>query len=296
MARPGDPGAAKGKDETAMIGIINSMDLHRSLRIPYVRQGDPDGMPVLLLHGYGHSWRAFEPLLPHLPRGLRAIAPSQRGHGDAGRPAQGYAPRDFARDAVALLDALGIERALVVGHSMGGQAALRLAIDDPGRVLGVVLVGGFATLGGSPVARRLWNDAVSRLADPVDPGFAEAFLRGMVARPVPEAFSRMVVREGLKLPARVWRAALRGQMDCDLSPELERVAAPTLLVHGDRDAIVPRATQDALAAAIPPARLEVLGGVGHAPHWEEPERVAAGIARFAQALAGWAGGQPRRAA
>jgi pimeloyl-ACP methyl ester carboxylesterase len=146
-----------------MIGIINSVDLHRSLRIPYVRQGDPEGMLVLLLHGYADSWRSFELLLPHLPRGLRAIAPTQRGHGDAGRPAQGYTPRDFAEDAVALLDALGIERALVVGHSMGGQAALRLAIDNPRRVLGVVLVNGFATLDGDPVARRLWNETVSKI-------------------------------------------------------------------------------------------------------------------------------------
>jgi pimeloyl-ACP methyl ester carboxylesterase len=130
----------------------------------------------------------------------------------------------------------------------------------------------------------------------VDPGFVEAFQRGKVARPIPEAFSRVIVRESLKLPTRVWRAALRGQIDCDLSPELGRIAAPTLLVHGDWDAAVPRAMQDALAAAIPAARLEVLRGVGDAPHWEEPQRLASEIARFAQALAGWGKGQPRRAA
>jgi pimeloyl-ACP methyl ester carboxylesterase len=279
-----------------MIGIIHSVSLHGSLRIPYVAQGDPGGTPVLLLHGYADSWRSFEPLLPHLPSSMRAIAPTQRGHGDAGRPAQGYTPQDFAEDAVALLDALGIGRAVVVGHSMGGQTALRLAVDHPRRVLGTVLIDGFATLGGNPVIRRLWNDAVSGLSEPVDPGFAEEFQRGTVARPVPEAFLRMVVRESLKLPARVWRAALRGQMDCDLSPELGRIAAPTLLLYGDRDAIVPRAMQDALAAAIPAVRLAVLSGVGHAPHWEEPQRVAAEIARFALALVGSGNARSRRAA
>ena len=73
-----------------MIQVVKAAELRGGLRIPYVEHGDRTGTPVLMLHGYTDSWRSFEPLLRHLPPGLRAIAPSQRGHGDAGRPAVGY--------------------------------------------------------------------------------------------------------------------------------------------------------------------------------------------------------------
>jgi pimeloyl-ACP methyl ester carboxylesterase len=259
---------------------VMAAQLPGGLRISYVERGGPDGTPVLLLHGYTDSWRSFERLLPHLPRGLRVVAPSQRGHGDAGRPVTGYGPGDLAADAAALLDALGIERAVLVGHSMGSQVALRFALDRPGRTLGLVLLGGFAGLGRNRVVRDLWDSAVSGLADPVDPDFAEAFQRSTVARPVPESFLRTAVQESLRVPARVWRAALKAQMDADLGPDLGRIAAPALLVWGDADGIVPPAERSALAAAVPAARTTIYAGTGHAPHWEEPERVAADLAAF----------------
>jgi len=118
----------------------------------------------------------------------------------------------------------------------------------------------------------------------VPPAFVEEFQRSTVARPVPDEFMALIVRESLKLPARVWKAVCRGQMDTDLLPELGWVSAPTLLLWGDRDAIIPRSMQDALVAAIPKARLTVLPGTGHTPHWEEPQRVAREIADFAHAV------------
>lgn len=250
------------------------------IRLPYLESGDEDGLPLLLLHGYSDSMRSFDLLRPHLPPGLRAIALSQRGHGDADRPDAPYVPETYAADAIALLDALGVEQAVVLGHSMGSQTALRLALDHPERVLGVILIGGFSTIRGNPVVEELW-DAVSALSDPVSPEFVDEFQRSTVARPVPEDFMALVVQESLKLPARVWKAVCRGQMDTDLLPELGWVSAPTLLLWGDRDAIIPRSMQDALAAAIPRVRLTILSGTGHAPHWEEPRRVAEEIEAFA---------------
>ncbi len=269
-----------------MTSVVRAVTLRGSLRIPYVEQGDPAGTPVLLLHGYTDSWRSFESVLPLLPRGLRTVAPTQRGHGDAGRPAEGYGQRDFAADAVALMDTLGIGRALVVGHSMGSQVAMRLAQDHPDRVLGLVLVGAFASLGRNAAVREFWDGAVRHLADPVDRGFVEQFQRSCLTRPVPSAFFETVVRESLKPPARVWRAALRDLMEAGNEPDLARIAAPTLLLWGDGDAFCPRGEQERLASGIAGARLVALRGTGHAPHWEEPERVAAEIAAFAETLAG----------
>jgi pimeloyl-ACP methyl ester carboxylesterase len=265
---------------------IKSVELPNGIRLPYAENGDPAGTPVLLLHGYTDSWRSFEPVLPHLPESLRAIALSQRGHGDADRPAAGYRAADLAADLAAFADTLGLGPAIVVGNSMGAQVAQRFAIDHPQRTLGLVLIGAFTTLRGNSAVQALWDGAVSTLTDPVDSGFVREFQESMLARPVPAAFVDTVVRESLKVPARVWRAALEGQMEDDATPELGRVAAPALILWGDKDTIAPREDQEVLAAAIPDARLEVCAGAGHAPHWEEPARVAADIASFAAGLVG----------
>jgi pimeloyl-ACP methyl ester carboxylesterase len=241
--------------------------------------------PVILLHGVTDSWRSFEPVLSHLPPSIRALALTQRGHGDAERPPAGYRTRDFAEDVAAFADALGLGPAVVVGHSMGATNAQRLAIDHPGRILGLVLAASFAAYRGNAVVEQFWASGVSRLQDPVDPGFVREFQEGTLARPVPPAFLDMVVRESLKLPARVWRAAFEGFLEDDTAGELARIAAPTLIAWGARDAFCSRRDQEALLAAIAGSRLVVYEGAGHALHWEEPERFARDVVDFARELA-----------
>ncbi|RVQ62557.1 alpha/beta hydrolase [Sinorhizobium meliloti] len=101
------------------------------LSVPCVEHGDPTGTPLLLLHGYPDSWRSFESVLSKFPVSIRAIAFTQRGHGEADKPASGYSPVDFAADAVRLLDRLGISRAVIAGHSMGSFVAQRIATTIP---------------------------------------------------------------------------------------------------------------------------------------------------------------------
>src|SRR3712207_4230490 len=101
-----------------MTTVIESVELPNGVKLPYVEQGDPSGVPVVLLHGVTDSWRSFEPVLPHLPASIHAYALTQRGHGDAERPASGYRPQDLAADVAAFMDALGLESAVIVGHSM----------------------------------------------------------------------------------------------------------------------------------------------------------------------------------
>ena len=150
-----------------------------------------------------------------------------------------------------------------------------------------MLVGSFfAGWRGSPAAVELWASVVSGLTDPVDPGFVREFQEGTVARPVPPAFLDTVVRESLKVPARVWRAVFEGFLEADFSARLGGIGVPTLIVWGDRDAICPRGEQEALAAAIPDARLAVYPGAGHAPHWEEPERFTADLVAFTDRVVG----------
>jgi pimeloyl-ACP methyl ester carboxylesterase len=187
---------------------VNSVELANGVRLPYVEQGDPLGVPVLLLHGITDSWHSFERVLPHLPDSIRAFTLSQRGHGDADRPTTGYRPQDFAADLAAFMHALDLGPAVIAGHSMGASIAQRFAIDHPGRTLGLVLVGSLTTWRGHPDFVELWDSVVSTLTDPIDPDFVREFQESTLARPVPPAFLETVVRESLKLPARVWKAAL----------------------------------------------------------------------------------------
>jgi non-heme chloroperoxidase len=262
---------------------IKCIELPNGIELPYVEQGDPSGIPVLFLHGYTDSWRSFEGVLPHLPESIHAFALSQRGHGDAIRPLTGYHPSDFAADLAVFMDILELEPAVIAGHCMGSYVAQRFAIDHPERTRGIVLMASFTTLRGNPQLAEL-SDAISNLTDPVDPGFVREFQMSTLAQPVARAFLDTVVQESLKLPARVWRAVLKGLMEADFSRDLGRITAPTLIVWGDRDTLFPRSDQDILAAAIPGSRLVVYPGAGHALHWEDPRRFAADLRAFTESL------------
>ena len=105
---------------------------------------------MVLLHGY-HRLVAFVRARAAV---AAAVAPrlrvTQRGHGDSGKPAEGYAPPDFAHDVAAFMDAMGLESAVIVGHSMGSTVAQRFAIDYPRRTRALVLVGAAAVWDGLP--------------------------------------------------------------------------------------------------------------------------------------------------
>jgi non-heme chloroperoxidase len=262
-----------------------SIELPGRVTLEYVEQGDRTGVPVLLLHGVTDSWRSFERVLPYLPASIRAFALTQRGHGDSGRPAAGYRTRDFATDVAAFADALSLGPAVIVGHSMGSTNAMRFAIDHPGRTRGLVLVAAFASYRNNTEAVALWESAVSQLADPIDPAFVREFQESTLAQPVPPAYLDAVVRESLKVPARVWRAAFEGFFEDDFTGEMGTITAPTLVMWGTRDSLCSRADQDALLAAIAGSRRVVHENAGHALHWEEPERFAAELVAFVGGLA-----------
>jgi non-heme chloroperoxidase len=261
-----------------------SVLLSTGVRLPYVEQGDPAGVPVLLLHGYTDSWRSFEPLLAKLPDHVHAYAITQRGHGDADRPPSGYRPEDFAADAAAFLDAVGLDAAVIAGHSAGSYTAQRFAIDHPDRTLGLVLIGAFRTFRDNPGIQELWH-AVSRLADPIDPGFVREFQHSTITQPVPPPFLERIIADSQKVPARVWKHTLRGLLDAAPPTDTATIAALTLILWGDRDDLCPHHEQQSLAAAIPNSHLIAYPGTGHAVHWEQPARAAADLTALAAPLA-----------
>ena len=116
----------------------STVTVEGGLTLSYAVQGERDGPVLLLLPGPTDSWRSYEPVLEGLPPSIRAIAVSQRGHGDSDKPPAGYRVEDFAADVVPFLDALGIERAVLAGHSGSCLIVRRVAIDSPERVAGLV--------------------------------------------------------------------------------------------------------------------------------------------------------------
>jgi len=253
--------------------------LSTGVRVHYAEQGDVYGEPLVFLHGYADSWYSYSRILPLLPARYHAYALSQRGHGDSDRPADGYAVEDLAADVVAFLDAVGVPRATLIGDSSGAITTRRVAEQYPERVARLLLIAAPIRLPISEATLGL-QEAIGALEDPVPPDFVRQFQPGTTYVPLPEAFAERVLAESLKLPARVWRLALDGLLEADDSDHLDRVAAPTLLIWGERDRFIPREEQAWLAGAIPHARLAVYPETGHAPHWERPERVVRDLGTF----------------
>ena len=228
---------------TATVPGVRSIQLSTGVTLPYVEQGDPESVPVILLHGLSDSWRSYEPLLPEMPESICAVALTQRGHGDADRPEGGYAVHDFVADLAAFLDALDLEQAVIVGHSMGSVIAAQFAGAYPERTLGLVLMAGFYRFQENPVIVEFWESVLSTLEDPVDPAFARGFQEETTAIPIAREQMEIFVNESLKVPARVWRGAAAGMMADAHVARLGDITAPTLILWGDRDVFAPESDQ-----------------------------------------------------
>ena len=260
---------------------MTAVRLSTGVSLSYVESGATLGTPVLLLHPWGESLRCFERLLPLLPASIRAIAMDQRGHGRADKPTDGYTLTDFARDVEALMDAIDVPAAVLLGSSSGGYVAQQVAVTSPARVTGLVLVGSPRSLRGRPP----FADELDRLADPVDRDWVEQSLTWFPRfHEVPDWYIEDRVADGVHIPAHVWRDVFAGLITAAPPTEIETISAPTLIIWGDRDDLLKREDQEALSAAIPGSRLVVYEGTGHLVLWEQPGRVAADLTAFVEGL------------
>lgn len=261
--------------------------LENGVSLSLATTGDPFGPALLLLPGPTDSWRSYEQVLELVPTSIHAIAVSQRGHGDSDKPPTGYRVQDFAADVPLLLDALGIERAVLGGHSGSCLVVRRVALDDPARVAGLVLEASPATLHGNARFAEFVETVVSHLQDPIDPAFARSFVADTSSDRVAPDLVEELVNELMKLPARVWLEMFAELMAYDDLAEIGRITAPTLLVWGDADRLVGLDMQVLLVERIQGAELLVYQGVGHVPRWEDPHRFAADVTSFIERRQNW---------
>ncbi len=249
--------------------------------------GDPP--PTLLLHGIGNYARYWDFFADAVAGRLRLIATDARGHGESGRPAGEYAPQEFVADAVAILDALAIDRAVVVGHSMGGTHAIRLAGSHPERVTRLVVVdaGPEPLPEGAERARRLSLERPERFANTDE---ALAYLRRTSPGYADEVYAnrlRWLFRDedgGL-----AWRSShdaltsiMTGARRSDLWDALRAIRRPVLLVRGTRSNVLSAEVAQRMVETLADGRLIELDA-GHNVALDRPTQLANVVVDFARA-------------
>jgi pimeloyl-ACP methyl ester carboxylesterase len=261
--------------------------------VRYLSAGE--GPPLVLLHALGECASVWAWAMPTLARGRRVYAPDLPGLGGDGEAPVGRSSGPFARFVARFLDALGLERAAVVGSSFGGLVALRLALDDPARVgsLGLVSAAGLGravspalvlpTLPGyGEVAVALGKTPLGA-AQRVRGRAALLFANPLAAPPEWSAEGIRLARTPgfLEATLSVLRAAVGpgGQREVLLG-ELPALTTPTLVVWGTRDRVFPASQARDAAARLRDGRLELIPACGHLPHVERPDRFSEILVRF----------------
>jgi non-heme chloroperoxidase len=254
--------------------------LSTGVRLHYAERGDPTGEAIIFLHGYSDSWFSFSRVLPLLSPAYHAFALTVRGHGDSDKPECCCTLDDFAADVDGFMDAVGVAEATLVASSGGSFIARRVAFGYPHRVSRLDLSASGVTLRDNEAVMGLGEEMLA-LEDPISPEFVREWQEVNVYNTVPDEFLATVVSESLKLPARVWRDYWEGVvLTPDHAARLSEIAAPTLILWGEQDAIFSREDSERLAAAIPGATLKVYPETGHAVHWERPQEFVRDLEEF----------------
>jgi pimeloyl-ACP methyl ester carboxylesterase len=272
-------------DQAGWSARKQSVLLPNGVRLAYVEMGDPNGSPVLLLHGWTDSSRVWTILAPQLMK-HRLLVPDQRGHGASDRPECCYALADLAYDAKLFLDAMKVERAGVVGHSLGSMVGQRLAAEHPERVERLVLIGSTVLV---PVRRGdwLWTE-VNGLSHPmaVDSPFMRAWSPSASPTPVDGSYLAHADRETVAVPRQVWLGVARELVDVPVGNRAADIRAPTLILSGGKDPLFPPDHHAALVRAFPHARAHVFPELGHNLVVERPDEVGPRLAAFLAAPGG----------
>lgn len=245
-----------------------------------------EGPPIVLIHGFGAALDWWDDIAPALAADHRVIRLDLIGHGGTEAPASGYTIERQAKLVAAVLDKLGVDRVIAIGHSMGGEVATALAEVNPERVERLVLIDSppkpetTFKLGTRLALIPVVGELLSRFA-------SDATIRKMLAQgfapgfPVPDRF----VADVKRLTYTAFRTAHNDSIAYETEkPVVERLAAldpspPLLVIFGSRDALVAPASAR-LYERVPGAKLVIVDGPGHSPMVEAPEKVVALIKDF----------------
>lgn len=239
-------------------------------------RSDGDGLPLLLIQGLGYTHEMWHRLMPCLVDDFRVISFDNRGVGASDVPDGPYSAADMADDAAAVLDAAGVNRALVFGVSMGGDIAQEVALRHPERVDGLML--GAARCGGPDAV--LAEDEVLKILVARAEMDAEQGVRVLVPYIYDPATPRAIVEADIAIRLRTYpstqgySAQLAATLGSMTYERIGRITLPTLVVHGSSDRLIPPANGRDVARRIPGARFVLLERASHIFWSERPEETA----------------------
>jgi pimeloyl-ACP methyl ester carboxylesterase len=244
------------------------------MKIAWERHGE--GQPLLLIQGLGYARWGWEPVVEPLARSFDVIVYDNRGIGESDAPPGPYTAFALAGDALQVLDEAGVERAHVVGTSLGGMVAQELALAAPARVDKLVLA---STTPGGEGAFPMPEQTVRLMTSGAT---LRQFVENALAPGADAAIAERILehREATAQPFDAWSAQAAAGAAFDALDRVERIAAPTLILTGTEDAVVDPRNSTLLAERIPDARVELFEGGGHLFFWEQPERFVEVVTEF----------------
>jgi 3-oxoadipate enol-lactonase len=237
----------------------------------YVESGQ--GLPLMLLHGFPLSGSIWQRQRESLSERCRVIVPDLRGHGQSPAPAGVYEMGLLARDVLALLDALGIDKAVIMGHSMGGYVTLATWQLAPERFLGLGLIASQAAAD-TDEGRQNRYKLADKVATAGSQALADVMLPKLFALTLAsDAPCRTLVHKLIlgTRPAGIIGALKGLALRPDSGPLLPTISVPTLIVAGRQDQIIAPAKAQAMTDLIPNATLSMIDRAGHMPMLEQPD-------------------------
>jgi pimeloyl-ACP methyl ester carboxylesterase len=250
-------------------------------RIHVTQQGSGD-LAIVFLHYYGGSSRTWERVASRLTDRYRIVASDHRGWGESEAPAEGYRIADLAADAEGVIATLGLERYILVGHSMGGKVAQLIASRRPGGLRGLVLVAP-----SPPSPMLLTDEQRATLSGAYQSRESVEFVidHVLTAKPLDAACREQVVEDSLKGAPQAKAAWPNVAMREDITAAVTSIDVPTIVISGELDQVDRVATlQTELLPRIPHAAMHILPGTGHLSPLEAPNEVARIIGTFAAAI------------
>ena len=246
------------------------------IRFAYERRGK--GTPLVLLHGFPLDHHLWDDIVPLLEDSFDLIIPDLRGFGGSSTVDSFYAMEDYALDIAGLLDHLGIQKAAIVGHSMGGYVGLAFARLFPERVRGLGLVSS-QVLADPPERKEGRYKSAAEVADKGISSVVEMMTTKFTSDPRLQEFARKSMEQ--QQPA-AYIGALKAMAErVDSTPLLSSFNFPVVIVHGNADALIPIDRAREVKAAVAKAHLVEISGAGHMPMMEAKEKTAEALKHLA---------------